>query len=472
MELSKGRDRLPRGAMETLQQRFPHLNLTAWTVQRIVTQYKKQARDNETAGNVRLTRRRASLCGGQGMVLTRELASKLIEINDRHWGRLSCKKLAGELTTAGFACSVVSVYRWCKILGATRRRRYIKPKLTLKHRRDRLSWAISRYDRRKKKFGDNNNIAHGDEKWWYLMRDGSVCRVFPQTVVNDKGETERVVNMPADPRVYHKSRMPKVMFLAVTAKPRAEYGFDGKVGMWPFTVVRKAKRSHAKTGTVAGETDIIESVTVTAEEYRHTMLKKNGVFCKLREKMWWFGKNAGTPEAGTTLYYYQHDGARPHTAKANEAHWSRHGQKSGFSIDVVVQPAQSPDLNVNDLAFFSSLQSDTELVAKRNVFDLVAAVEKSWAEYPQERMEAVWRVLYASFKGIVTARGDNSYSHHTGSRAAHSASSRRGESHDRRFPQAEIDQATAVRDTLSQQLETGVEGVVSTSSAHEDTDDE
>ena len=165
------------------------------------------------------------------MILTRDLAEKMIAINDGHWGKQSCKKLAGELATAGFPCSTPSVKRWCKLLGATRRRRYIKPKLTTKHRRDRLSWVIARYNKKKKKFESNDDFCHGDEKWFYLLRDGTVCRVFPQHVQTESGDVERRVNMPADPRVFHKSRMPKVMFLAVTAKPRAAYNFDGKVGI-------------------------------------------------------------------------------------------------------------------------------------------------------------------------------------------------------------------------------------------------
>ena len=67
--------------------------------------------------------------------------------------------------------------------------------------------------------------------------------------------------------------------------------------------------------------------------------------------------------------------------------------KKGFDIKVVTQPPQSPDLNCNDLALFASLQSDTELVAKRNVVDLVEAVQKTWEEYRKEQIEAVWLVL-------------------------------------------------------------------------------
>ena len=238
---------------------------------------KKQAEEDATSGNIRMARRRASFCGGQRIILTPELATKLVEINDKNRGKLSCKKLAGELTAEGFPCCVASVHQCCKLLGATRRRRYIKPKLTSKHRLDRLSWVLSFYQKRQKKFEDNNNIAYGDEKWFYLMRDGTVCRVFPRFTRIESGKVERTVNMPADLRAYRKLCMPKVMFLAVTAKPRDEYDVDRKVGIWPFTLVRKAKRSDARTGTVAGETDILKTVTVTAEEYRKVMLRKDGV---------------------------------------------------------------------------------------------------------------------------------------------------------------------------------------------------
>ena len=69
-------------------------------------------------------------------------------------------------------------------------------------------------------FTNLENVVHGDENV-FMMTDGTVCRVFP----NKKGECQ----LPAPPRVFHKSRMPKVMFLAVCASPRQEYAFDGKI---------------------------------------------------------------------------------------------------------------------------------------------------------------------------------------------------------------------------------------------------
>ena len=61
--------------------------------------------------------------------------------------------------------------------------------------------------------------------------------------------------MLADPQDYHKSGMYGAMILAVTGRPCDEYNLDGKVGIWAFTVVRKAKRKHSnqKTGMVVGK---------------------------------------------------------------------------------------------------------------------------------------------------------------------------------------------------------------------------
>ena len=249
-----------------------------------------------------------------------------------------------------------------------RRRRYIKPKLTLGHRINRLAFALDQVNQQTGRFSDLKNTVHSDDKWSYLMSDGQVCRVFP----NNRGE----YRLPAPPRVYHKSRVPKVMVLAVCARPRPEYGFDGKVGLWSFTLERPAKHSNVRTGTV-GETMIFEDVRVDAAVYRQQIIGKDGVFQLMSQKMWWFHKAAwyttvrgtrvpcGTllgdkwtfhakqgpkcPEAEQPLLF-QHDGARPHTAELNQRVLAQHSKKCNFVIDVVVQPAQSPDLNVDDLA--------------------------------------------------------------------------------------------------------------------------
>ena len=117
-------------------------------------------------------------------------------------------------------------------------------------------------------------------------------------------------------------------------------------------------------------------------------------------------------------HLYEHDGARSHIAKQNARSFSAHSKMKGFKITVAVQPSQSSDVNVDDLAFCRCLQTDVELVAKENRRDLLAAVQRCWEEYLEEKMESVWHCLYSSYKGIFEDGGGNDYQRSRGSRAA------------------------------------------------------
>ena len=150
LQLSSGKLRLPRGGMEKLKKWVPSLNLSAQTVQRLVQEYREQSAREATAGNVNLSRKRDQ-CGGHTMKLTEDLAKELISINSKTWGWLSCKALAGKLAEKSHQVSSESIRYWCKAAGASRRRRYIKPKLTLQHKHRRLSWAVSMYDKRRRR---------------------------------------------------------------------------------------------------------------------------------------------------------------------------------------------------------------------------------------------------------------------------------------------------------------------------------
>ena len=91
----------------------------------------------------------------------------------------------------------------------------------------------------------------------------------------------------------------------------------------------------------------------------------------------------------------------PHTAQVNLPVYKAKGKQGGFKILVCTQPAQSPDLNVNDLGFFNSLQSDTYCVTMKNIKELKVAVQKCWEEYSSERLERCWRCLTISMHGIM-----------------------------------------------------------------------
>ena len=110
----------------------------------------------------------------------------------------------------------------------------------------------------------------------------------------------------------------------------------------------------------------------------------------------------------------QQDGARPHTTDANLQHFAREGAKYGFNIIVITQSAQSPDLNYCDLAFFNSLNSDVHIQSMSYQKDIIAAVEKCFAEYEADRMAGCIHSLASSYLGCLETGGDNTYKTHSG----------------------------------------------------------
>ena len=131
--------------------------------------------------------------------------------------------------------------------------------------------------------------------------------------------------------------------------------------------------------------------------------------------MTWFREGSGKPEAGRPLYF-QHDGAKPHTAKANQEAYAAEGGKYGFDIRIRLQPAQKPEFNFLDLAFFRSLDSDVTTLPKTTRKDLIKAVSKAFNEYDADRMEACCRSLITSYRGNLETGGDNNFKTHRGMR--------------------------------------------------------
>ncbi|CAN0368555.1 unnamed protein product, partial [Discosporangium mesarthrocarpum] len=83
--------------------------------------------------------------------------------------------------------------------------------------------------------------------------------------------------------------------------------------------------------------------------------------------------------------------------------------KVGNSIILETQPVNSPDLNVNDLGFFHSIQQLKEDVGVSTPEDLVEATMEAFDVYPREALERVWQSLFAVLGEVLGSKGDNSY---------------------------------------------------------------
>ena len=91
----------------------------------------------------------------------------------------------------------------------------------------------------------------------------------------------------------------------------------------------------------------------------------------------------------------QQDGARPHTGQYAVKKMNAIGARLTPAITAITQPAQSPDFNVNDLAFFRALDVRVRKPrrGKGNSFDkdvLVCDEEAAHAEFPSETIERMF----------------------------------------------------------------------------------
>ena len=238
------------------------------------------------------------------------------------------------------------------------------------------------------------NDIHVDEKWFYLIKEGK--RFY---LAHD--EEEPYITQQ------HKGTMPKVMFLCALGRPRyvpeLRAMWDGKIGIWPIGYFKPAERSSANrpAGTLEWQ-----SVKVDRVEYRNMMICK--VLPAIIEK-WPTDVYSGRP---ITI---QQDGAKPHFVVKDgvciDKEWNDALEEYGLQekINVITQPANSPDVNVNDLGFFNSLQSYYWETNPKNANELIAMVDKVFKEYPTNKLNRIWLSYLMNLNEIMKHNGSNKY---------------------------------------------------------------
>ncbi|CAM9149665.1 unnamed protein product [Discosporangium mesarthrocarpum] len=117
-----------------------------------------------------------------------------------------------------------SLWRLCK-RGARKHKRWVKPVLSDKQKRDRVGFALSNMHSKGGSgvvVDDMYNWVHVDEKWFYVINNGRGIYLHP-------GE-----DAPQKPRAQNKRFITKVIFLAAVTRSRMisyEMWFDGKIGI-------------------------------------------------------------------------------------------------------------------------------------------------------------------------------------------------------------------------------------------------
>ena len=265
----------------------------------------------------------------------------------------------------------------------------IKPYLKLANQIHRLKFSVSMVDQTTvsdamPKFIDMRKIVHTDEKWFELTKKKRTYYLTPE-----EAKPERSIQS--------KSRIGKVMFLCAVARPRRDANgvtFDGKIGIWPFiklTPARKKSKNRAK-GTME-----VKTVTVTRDVHRDYLCNK---VLPAIEALW--------PDDDEGTIYIQQDNTRTHVLPSDPAFLSA-VRKTGMDIQLMQQPANSPDMNVLDLAYFRSIQSLTLETAPKNLGDLIESVEDAFHIYPVDNLDKVFITLQSVLLEVMNARGGNKY---------------------------------------------------------------
>ena len=262
--------------------------------------------------------------------------------------------------------------------------RRTRPYLTKDHLIKRKAWAIA------VKGTDWKFVIDIDEKWFYTWSNRRKSKVPP-------GETA-----PKTP-VWSKRYIPKIMFLTAITEPDPTHNFNGLIGIWPVGKMQKAKRNSKNRAAGTWEW---KSENMTGDMFKRYISTK--VIPAIKRKMPW-AKDV----------WLQYDNARTHVKGGDdmiEAIDEAGAKGNGPRVQTLPpdqqQPAQSPDTNLNDLGFYSSIDSKLPRPRPRNLTTFKQAVMKAFKDYPTETLTKIVRSKERVIHLIEKYNGMNDYDLH------------------------------------------------------------
>jgi hypothetical protein len=297
---------------------------------------------------------------------------------------------------AALGCSVALVHKMVKkekVL--VPHKATVKPLLTDRHKQNRLDfvrnevsgggWFNPMYDR-----------VHIDEKWFNAKK-------ITQKMILVEGERE------PHQTTRHKSYIPKCMFFCAVARPQLtgaagraatngtysyegkidydSWSFDGKICCLPVVEWRPARRR-----SVNRERGVMEPhpVSMNAAKYKEFIL----------ELLLPAIANRVPPAMKSQTIWIQHDNATPH--HIDEELVRQKSQELGVDCRLYFQPSQSPDLNVCDLSFFSSIQALYHKLGDRNrLLDIINGVYEAWDRYNPRTLNRCWVTLLSIYNKVI-----------------------------------------------------------------------
>ena len=299
------------------------------------------------------------------------------------------KTLRALSRSLGVSCTTLHRrFKWGEV---KRHTSSLKPLLKPENKISRLKFCISMLDETtlendRPSFNDMSRIVHIDEKWFDMTKRKSTYYLLPQ----EEAPLRTVPN---------KNSIGKVMFLTAVAKPRYDENgvvtFDGKIGVWAFVKETPAARrsEYRPRGTLE-----IKSVIVTRDVMREYICEK---VVPAIQDLW------PDEDVGKT-FFIQQDNARTHV-KPTDPVFLQVVSETYLCIQLLQQPANSPDLNGLDLCFFRALQSLTDCRGPKTIRELIQHVEEEYLNYDVDKLARVFVTLQSCMLEVMKQEGGINY---------------------------------------------------------------
>jgi hypothetical protein len=104
----------------------------------------------------------------------------------------------------------------------------------------------------------------------------------------------------------------------------------------------------------------------------------------------------------------QQDNEKPHRIH-NDAELLQKMSTMTGNVNLLDQPPNSPDLNVLDLRYFAAIQALKQRQQQRTVYDLIAAVDKSYKEFPSVTLAKIFVTLQKVMELVILHDGSNTF---------------------------------------------------------------
>ena len=166
-----------------------------------------------------------------------------------------------------------------------------------------------------------------------------------------------------------KSKIPKIMFLCVTARPRFDEGgvciFNGKIGCFPLVTFEHAKRSSVNRP--AGTIEAKPIATITRDVIREFMI--SSVLPAIRAR--WPLEDVDKP-----IYILQDNAPSHIRVEHDDPQFLEAGKEDGFDIRVIFQPSNSPNFDIVDLGISHAIQAIEIKKDAKSVDVLILSVQQ------------------------------------------------------------------------------------------------